>query len=208
LPYFNGAVPGIAILNHQHFFNDSKNLSIKEIMKMALGLLESVIREKEPELSEAALESLFSGPPESIIGDPVVESLLIMTALRSKLGDSKFVENIKDNKALEVYEVADASIVSGVLENIQDDAGLAGTIKPVEDLAAIELAKKNRYPAYEQYVALTKKLSDTIKDINSAFGAQAAQETTTILKDAKRRIAHMKGESGKQLLTAIESYLS
>jgi hypothetical protein len=175
---------------------------------MALGLLESIIREKEPELSESAIESLFSGPPESIIGDPTVESLLVMTALRSKLGDTKFVENIKDNKALEVYDVADPTIISGVLENIQDDAGLAGDIKPVEDLAAIELAKKNGYPAYEQYVALTKKISDTIKDINDAYGVQAAEETAIILKDAKRRISHIKGDRGKQLLTAIESYLA
>jgi hypothetical protein len=135
-----------------------------------------------------------------------VDSLLVLSALKSTLPADQFVSLVKDCKqAMELYGVINSEkLADDLINKAKQEAREFGT---VETLASLKLAERNYDSAFESYARHTRYAQKYLNQILNEYGATAAAESASIIKNASRKARHIKGAGGQRVSLILEEYL-
>lgn len=152
---------------------------------------------------ESANRELDNISPEvTLIGNAAMESMVVLTDLRSKTTASEFKAIATEcGTALELYDVVK---VDGLVnDTVGEIAKVNDSMSPAATLTAVKLSETANDPLFEEYSSAAKKAADSLASIKEKYGEQATTEAATILTEAARKASFIKTDMGKTVATKL-----
>ena len=161
------------------------------------GILESL--QKMPTPQDATLE-----------GNGLLESEIVLTAIRESCGSDEEFAQLMDECATEMAlygVIEDAEVATEASKKIIITDFKAANFNRIQKRTAIRLAMINNDQLYAKYRKYRDLFLQAREAIYKKYGAKAQQETKKILMNARRKSANMPSPSGKSIVDKIDKQI-
>lgn len=143
-------------------------------------------------------------------GNGLLESEIILTAIRESCGSDEEFATLMDDVATEMalYGVIDdAEVATEAAKRIVVTDWKAANFNRIQKRTAIRLAMINNDQLYAKYRKYRDLFLQARENIYKKYGAKAKQETKKILMNARRKSANMPSPSGKSIVDKIDKQI-
>jgi hypothetical protein len=162
-----------------------------------MGLLE--------DMEQTALEE-----EATVIGDPVIESEIVLTAIREECDSDKEFADLMEDAAIEMslYGVIDdADAALEVAKRIVIKDYKSARFNRVEKRTALRLAMKSNDTKYKQYKKYRAKMIAARNEIFHKYGARAKSESRKIIQNSRRKASNINSKSGSAITDKIDKQI-
>ena len=143
-------------------------------------------------------------------GNGLLESEIILTAIRESCGSDEEFANLMDDAATEMAlygVIEDAEVATEAAKRIVVTDWKAANFNRIQKRTAIRLAMINNDQLYAKYRKYRDLFLQARENIYKKYGAKAKQETKKILMNARRKSANMPSPSGKSIVDKIDKQI-
>lgn len=143
-------------------------------------------------------------------GNGLLESEIILTAIRESCGSDEEFANLMDDVATEMALygiIEDAEVATEAAKRIVVTDWKAANFNRIQKRTAIRLAMINNDQLYAKYRKYRDLFLQARENIYKKYGAKAKQETKKILMNARRKSANMPSPSGKSIVDKIDKQI-
>lgn len=155
-------------------------------------------------------EMTSSEQEATIIGDPIIESEIVLATIRSECdSDEEFAYLINEAATeMALYDViADADIATEAIKRIQIKDWKQVNFVRIAKRASIRLAKKKNDPMYAKYKKYRNLMLQSRENIYRKYGDKARREARKIIMNSRNKAANMASAAGKNISAKIDSQI-
>lgn len=156
------------------------------------------------------LNQMMSPEEASVIGDPAIESEIVLTALRDECATDAEYADLINASAIEmslygVIDDADAAMEAAKKIVIKDYK--SANFNRIQRRTAIRLAMKANDPLYRKYKKYRDLFIEARNGIYQKYGAKAKTESRKIIQNAKRKSANIETKTGKSITEKMDAQI-
>lgn len=153
----------------------------------------------------------FSPMDTSVIGNPAVESEIVMNALRSACASDEEFAALLESAGTEMALyglLSDENIATEVVKKIQVNDWKTANFNRICRRTAIRLAMINNDALYTKYRKYRDLLLEVREKIYVKYQSKAKAETRRIIKNARNKAASMNSAAGKSITEKMDQQIA
>lgn len=146
----------------------------------------------------------------SVIGDPTIESEIVLTALRDECSSNEEFANLVNSSAIEMslYGVIDdADVAMETVKKIVIKDYKKVNFNRIQRRTAIRLAMKANDAEYRKYRKHRDLMIEARNRIYVKYGARAKSESRRIIQNAKRKSSNIESSQGKSITEKMDAQI-
>lgn len=153
----------------------------------------------------------FSSLDASVLNDPVVESEIVLNALRNSCASEEEFASLLESAGTEMALyglISDESIATEVVKRIQVQDWKTANFNRICRRTAIRLAMKADDALYAKYRKYRDLLLDVREKIYVKYQSKAKAEARKIIKNARNKAANMNSAAGKSITEKMDQQIA
>jgi hypothetical protein len=153
----------------------------------------------------------FSPMDTSVIGNPAVESEIVMNALRSACASDEEFAALLESAGTEMALyglLSDENIATEVVKKIQVNDWKTANFNRICRRTAIRLAMINNDALYTKYRKYRDLLLEVREKIYVKYQSKAKSETRRIIKNARNKAASMNSAAGRSITEKMDQQIA
>ncbi len=142
--------------------------------------------------------------------DPLMESEIVLSAIRNECGSDEEFSNLLDSAATEMAlygVISDADMATEAAKRVVIKDWKTANFNRIAKRTAIRLAMVNNDALYIKYKKYRDLLIDTREKIYVKYSAKARKEAKRIIMNARNKAANMNSNAGKDITHKIDAQI-
>lgn len=158
-----------------------------------------------------SLEDIRSVDEATVIGNPAIESEIVLMALRNECSSDEEFAQILESAGTEMalYDIiSDAEIATEASKKIVVKDFKKANFNRIAKRTAIRMAMVNNDPLYTKYRKYRDLLLETRDKIYTKYQSKATQEARKIIANSRNKATNMSAANGSQITDKMDRQIA